>query len=184
MQQVGTDYSDSAAVEIFDERMAVFRDVDAENRRILDTIKLPLGSSILEIGCATGRFARPAAAAGYAVCAIDVSEQMLEFAKRKSQEEGLTAIDRFDQKRRPTSLARLCFERAPSVVHLGLEYVSHPLIPRRAKRGDDTPRFGARFRRPSIHRSIRYDYFLLANNSRYPSTRLQVLRRWPPHYLK
>lgn len=92
MQQIGTDYNDPAEVDVFDEQMEAFRDVDAENRRILDTINLPLGSSILEIGCATGRFARFAASRGYVVCAVDVSTLMIEFVKRKSEDHGLTGI--------------------------------------------------------------------------------------------
>jgi len=92
MRQIGTDYGDPAEIDAFDERMAAFRDVETENRRILDTLELPLGSSILEIGCATGRFARFAVATGYAVCAIDVSARMLDFVQRKSEAQGLKGI--------------------------------------------------------------------------------------------
>ena len=49
MQQVGTDYADVAAVEEYDERMASFRDVDAENRSALEALALRPGSAVLEI---------------------------------------------------------------------------------------------------------------------------------------
>lgn len=77
LQQVGTDYTDLAQVRAYDERMAVFREVGAENREMLGQLGLPRGAAVLEIGCGTGRFARAAAAAGMVVTAIDVSAIML-----------------------------------------------------------------------------------------------------------
>ncbi len=72
-QQVGTDYANLEEVATYDARMATFRDVETENRKILETLALPAGSRVLEIGCGTGRFARAAAAAGHQVTAVDVS---------------------------------------------------------------------------------------------------------------
>jgi ubiquinone/menaquinone biosynthesis C-methylase UbiE len=92
IQQIGTDYNSLAEVEDYDARMATFRDVDEENRRILAAIALPAGGAVLEIGCGTGRFARSAAAAGYRVSAVDVSAQMLAFVKKKTLSEGLSGI--------------------------------------------------------------------------------------------
>lgn len=92
MQQVGTDYTDLAQVQIYDERMESFRDVDGENRQILGLLALPANAAILEVGCGTGRFARAAAAAGLAVTAIDVSPIMLEYVRHKAAEEGLRGI--------------------------------------------------------------------------------------------
>lgn len=60
MQQVGTDYTDLAEVERYDQRMGSFRDVEKENRTMLEMLNLPTGSSVLEVGCGTGRFARAA----------------------------------------------------------------------------------------------------------------------------
>jgi ubiquinone/menaquinone biosynthesis C-methylase UbiE len=92
MQQVGTDYSSMAEVEIYDRRMASFRDVDAENREMLSMMNLPKGSAVLEIGCGTGRFARSAAAAGMKVSAIDVSAIMLAYVRDKARQENLPPI--------------------------------------------------------------------------------------------
>jgi ubiquinone/menaquinone biosynthesis C-methylase UbiE len=91
-QQRGTDYTDLAQVEIYDQRMSSFRDVEGENREMLERLALAPGAAVLEIGCGTGRFARAAARAGMAVTAIDVSEIMLEFVRQRVDEEGLPAI--------------------------------------------------------------------------------------------
>ena len=92
MQQVGTDYADLAQVEIFDTRMASFRDVDAENREILALLDLPQGACVLEIGCGTGRFARTACAAGLEVTALDVSQSMLAYVVHKAQIDGVKTL--------------------------------------------------------------------------------------------
>jgi putative AdoMet-dependent methyltransferase len=92
-QQVGTDYADIEQVAKYDARMATFRDVETENRGILETLALPPKSCVLEIGCGTGRFARAAAAAGHQVAAIDVSPVMLEYVVQKAAEEGLTNLE-------------------------------------------------------------------------------------------
>lgn len=92
-QQVGTDYADIEQVAQYDARMATFRDVETENRRILETLALPPKSRVLEIGCGTGRFARAAAATGHQVAAVDVSPVMLEYVVQKATEEGLTNLE-------------------------------------------------------------------------------------------
>jgi putative AdoMet-dependent methyltransferase len=92
MKQVGTDFTDEAEVEQYDRRMAGFRDVDAENRKLLGVLGLPQGSSLLEIGCGTGRFSRAAAAEGLVVTAIDVSLTMIRYVEKKAAEEGLKGL--------------------------------------------------------------------------------------------
>ncbi len=92
IQQIGTDYSNLSQVEIYDNRMASFRDVNAENQEMLQMLGLAAGSAVLEIGCGTGRFARYAAAAGLAVTAIDVSKIMLDYVVKKAKDENLPPI--------------------------------------------------------------------------------------------
>ena len=91
-QQVGTDYESLDEIAAYDARMASFRNVDAENRGILDTLALTPGAKVLEIGCGTGRFARAAAREGLSVTAVDVSQGMLEYVKQKTDEENLPDI--------------------------------------------------------------------------------------------
>lgn len=92
MQQIGTDYDDQQQVADYDMRMAEVRDVDAENAALLEQLDLAPGSSVLEIGCGTGRFARAAAAAGHDLTAIDVSAPMLAYVRDQAAQEGLPDI--------------------------------------------------------------------------------------------
>jgi SAM-dependent methyltransferase len=46
--------------------------------------------AVLEIGCGTGRVTIPLAAAGVEIIGLDVSASMLEQAKRKAQDQGVT----------------------------------------------------------------------------------------------
>ena len=89
MQQVGTDYTDTAEVAAYDKRMGTFRNLNAENRRILKALDLKPRSSVLELGCGTGRFACAAAAEGHSVCAADVSLTMLSYVREKAAAKGL-----------------------------------------------------------------------------------------------
>ncbi len=92
MRQIGTDYSDLKEVELYDQRMKSFRDVDLENQEMLSMLQLPKGSAVLEIGCGTGRFSRAAASFGLKVSAVDVSKIMLEYVQKKISEENLSPI--------------------------------------------------------------------------------------------
>ena len=77
MKQIRTDFSDLHEVEMYDQRMNSFRDIDAENHEMLKMLDLTCGSKILEVGCGTGQFARTASAAGLDVSAVDVSKKWL-----------------------------------------------------------------------------------------------------------
>jgi ubiquinone/menaquinone biosynthesis C-methylase UbiE len=92
MQQVGADFTDPKMIAAYDERMGAIRDVDGENREMLDALALPAGAAVLEIGCGTGRFSRAAAKAGLQATAIDVSAKMLEYVREKAASEGLPEI--------------------------------------------------------------------------------------------
>jgi len=93
IQQVGTDYTDAAEVERYEQRMGEFRNLAAEDAAILDILSLPAGSQILEIGTGTGHFARAAGRAGYRVTALDVSPAMLHYAENRAGLEGLDGIE-------------------------------------------------------------------------------------------
>jgi putative AdoMet-dependent methyltransferase len=92
-QQVGTDYSSAAEVEIYEQRMGELRDLKAEDAAILNSLELAPNSRILEIGTGSGHFARAAAKAGHRVTAVDVSTTMLEYARSRALADGLANIE-------------------------------------------------------------------------------------------
>lgn len=88
--QVGTDYSDPAEVEVYDETHAGFRDFEAECRIVLDSLRVKGGDTVIDIGCGTGVFAVYAARQGVRVQGVDVSEAMLQRARQRV---AATAVD-------------------------------------------------------------------------------------------
>ncbi len=93
MQQVGTDYTDDAQVEAYDQRMQRLRDVKEETEAIIKSIHLKKNGTILEIGTGTGSFAIEASRHCEKVIAIDVSRNMLEFAKQKARMMGISNVE-------------------------------------------------------------------------------------------
>lgn len=91
-QQVGTDYASVEEVAGYDERMRRMRDPDGENRNILSMLKLPPEASVLEIGVGTGAFIRMAAKVCKTAVGLDISSVMLEYARKRADEEGLGNI--------------------------------------------------------------------------------------------
>lgn len=91
--QVGTDFANPAEVEAYDRKMERFRNYKAEARSILDALNLPAEASILEIGTGPGHFIIEAARQVRRACAIDVSEGMLEVARKKAAAAGLEKIE-------------------------------------------------------------------------------------------
>ena len=92
-QQVGTDYTSEAEVAIYDRRMRRMRDIDGENRMILDLLKLPPDGSVMEIGTGTGALIRMAAKQCAHAVGIDISPVMLKYAQVQAESEGLSNIE-------------------------------------------------------------------------------------------
>lgn len=92
-QHVGADFSDLLEVQEYDRKHRQFRDVDAENRKILEQLNLPRGARVLDVGAGTGHFVRAAARAGLCPTAVDISTPMLEYARQEAEKEGLDGID-------------------------------------------------------------------------------------------
>ena len=69
------------------------RDIDGENRIILDLLKLPPDGSVMEIGTGTGALIRMAAKQCAHAVGIDISPVMLKYAQMQAESEGLSNIE-------------------------------------------------------------------------------------------
>lgn len=92
-KQVGTDYSKAAEVQIYDSSHANFRDIEAESIKVLDWLEIEKGSTVIDFGSGTGTFAVLAARRCAKVYAIDVSQAMIDHAKTKANQMGLSNIE-------------------------------------------------------------------------------------------
>lgn len=93
MKQVGADYSTLSEVEVYDEQMAKLRDIKQETENIINLLDIGSGDTVAEFGTGTGEFASAVAQRCKKVIAIDVSANMLEYAKQKSNKKGIHNID-------------------------------------------------------------------------------------------
>jgi putative AdoMet-dependent methyltransferase len=91
-QQVGTDYTDIAHVEAYDQQMAQLRDIEQEIENLIHCLDLKPDQTILEFGTGTGEFAIEAAKHCAVVHALDVSPTMLGYARQKAEQQGMTNI--------------------------------------------------------------------------------------------
>lgn len=92
-KQIGTDYDSIEEVEAYDRRMQSLRDVAGEAAHILDVLGVTPESTIVEIGAGTGEFAIRAAARCTKVYAADISEMMLQYARRKADSRGVGNVE-------------------------------------------------------------------------------------------
>ncbi|MCX2727337.1 class I SAM-dependent methyltransferase [Thermomicrobium sp. 4228-Ro] len=81
------------------------------------------GDPILEVGCGTGRLLVPLARAGYTVHGVDRSPAMLERARRRLEQEGLTQVrlyqaDMVDLHELPDEFYRLVIVALNGFLHL------------------------------------------------------------------
>jgi ubiquinone/menaquinone biosynthesis C-methylase UbiE len=84
VQQIGTDYQDFMNVELYDKRMSKIRDIEGEIRDIINAFKTVEQDTILEFGAGTGEVAIALAHRCNTFIAVDVSKEMLKYAKKKA----------------------------------------------------------------------------------------------------
>lgn len=89
---VGRDYGSQSEVDVYDSSHADFRDIKAESNRVLDTLGIKRGDTVIDFGTGTGTFAVEAARREARVYAVDVSQAMLARAKAKADQEGVSGI--------------------------------------------------------------------------------------------
>jgi ubiquinone/menaquinone biosynthesis C-methylase UbiE len=87
----GADFD--ALAEIYDRNMQKYRDVQGEIDEILGFLDLQPDQTILEIGTGTGEFALAAARRCELVYAVDLSNGMLEYAKKKAASKGIKNVE-------------------------------------------------------------------------------------------
>jgi putative AdoMet-dependent methyltransferase len=92
MKQIGKDYADPAEAEAYDARHGKIRDIEKENRTILEKLRVRPEHVLMDIGTGTGAFALLAAKECAKVYAVDVSRAMLALAERKAAQRGLVNI--------------------------------------------------------------------------------------------
>ncbi|HAK60231.1 MAG TPA: SAM-dependent methyltransferase [Nitrospiraceae bacterium] len=90
--QVGKDYSMPDEVAQYDARHADFRDVEQESIAVLDALGLGKNDVVIDFGSGTGTFAVQAALRCATVHAVDVSQAMLDNAKDKAEQAGVSNI--------------------------------------------------------------------------------------------
>lgn len=88
-RMVGRDYGHPDEAAIYDRTHADFRDIEAESRMALKLADVEEGMTLLDFGCGTGTLAVIAATQCREVHAVDVSEAMLEVARKKAQAAGV-----------------------------------------------------------------------------------------------
>ena len=91
-KQIGTDYNNIEEVRIYDERMGTLRNIEAENKQIVEKILLSANDKVLEIGCGNANFSIYAAKICKEVTALDISKIMIEYAKGKAKKHNVSNI--------------------------------------------------------------------------------------------
>jgi ubiquinone/menaquinone biosynthesis C-methylase UbiE len=91
--QVGKDYSRQDEVADYDARHSDFRDIEGEGSAALDSLGVGKNDVLVDFGSGIGIFAIQAASRGARVCAVDVSEAMLAYAKNKAEKAGVANIN-------------------------------------------------------------------------------------------
>jgi len=92
MVHIGKDFSSREVVEAYDARHRQFRDIEGENKAIIAGIGLEKNHAVADFGSGTGAFVMQAAQKCEKVYAVDISPAMLDYAKWKAQNLGLTNI--------------------------------------------------------------------------------------------
>lgn len=91
----GVDYSDTAQAEHYDEEHQKFRNFEQEVKDLLKNLALddPAEMTLVDLGCGTGATAVAASRYFKKIYAVDVSEAMINCARKKAQAQGIKNIE-------------------------------------------------------------------------------------------
>lgn len=92
-KHAGVDYADPAQVQAYDARHQRLRDYGQFAAGIVRALGLCREHTVIDMGSGTGAFALNAAPACKHIYAVDVSEVMLDCARRKAAQAGVKNID-------------------------------------------------------------------------------------------
>jgi len=92
MVHISKNFSDIEVVKAYDDKHSKFRDIENENKAIVESIGLKEEHIIADFGCGTGNFVVYAAQKCKLIYAIDISQVMLDYTKWKAQKMGLINI--------------------------------------------------------------------------------------------
>ena len=90
LRQVGLDFENVAAVEAYDRNQ---RTSASEDLTLLGQLNIKADHVVVDIGCGTGAFAIAAAGRCKTVYAVDVSADMLAFARQRAVSRNLGNIE-------------------------------------------------------------------------------------------
>lgn len=91
--QVGTDYENEDEVKRYDEKMSKVRNIKEESENIIKQLNINEQHNVLEIGTGTGSFAIEVSKYCHSVYAVDTSNVMLSYAKKKAKQESRNNIE-------------------------------------------------------------------------------------------
>jgi putative AdoMet-dependent methyltransferase len=91
----GVDYSDPAQAAVYDEEHQKFRNFEQETIDLLNNLSLdtPEKMTLIDLGCGTGASSIAASKHFKKIYAVDISEAMINCARKKAQEQGITNIE-------------------------------------------------------------------------------------------
>ncbi len=92
-QQIGKNYADKSEVEVYESSYAQFRDIRQESRDLINKLNLNAKSIIIDFGCGTGTFVIEAASVCQTVYAVDISIEMLAYARKRAHKQNLSNIN-------------------------------------------------------------------------------------------
>jgi ubiquinone/menaquinone biosynthesis C-methylase UbiE len=89
MQLPGQDFFSPEVVKAYDEKHSQFRNIEKDNNQILDLMSVRAGQTVIDLGAGTGHFAIQAAKRGARAIAVDISQNMLNYAREKAEKAGV-----------------------------------------------------------------------------------------------